>query len=125
MSRVRHADFDERPFVSICTQLEAALAHREIRHRIHSVHDQIQEELLEPDTVASDRRKVRREIGLELDSATAAFGPGQAQHIRGQLVYIHLSHLHLSRPYKRTNISNDIARAKCVTPNVGHNLPDL
>src|SRR5262249_25563170 len=98
------------------------LAAWHVRHGIHAVEEEIQEYLLQLNSVSSNEGEIRGELRLDRDAATAGFRADQPKDFRDHLVEIDWLHLAVAFAQQRSEAANHFARPQIVPADVVQDL---
>ncbi len=112
-TRVLYADEDAGggfPLATHARDDQPARARRHLRHRLDPVHDQVQDELLQPDPVSPHREQILGQSLLDHDGVLLHFGLDEAEHLSDQLIDVHERHLAVRLLHERTRMRDHVAR---------------
>jgi hypothetical protein len=100
-------------------------AFRNPSHRIDAIHDQIQQNLLQLNSVAQHRSIASGQVGLERNALAAQLAGGERQHFSYDVVDIEPGELRTGLLGERSQTADHVACARAVPHDSGECIPGL
>ena len=94
------------------------VAARRIRHRVHAIHGEVDQDLLQLSAITDHHWNFREEVRTNLNAPSAGIAGQEIQSIRDDRIEIQRLHPCFSLARKVTNVADDFARASAIGTNL-------
>ena len=100
-------------------------AAKRIRHRIHCIDHEVDQQLLQLNTVAIDTQRLRCGLYVDSDLTAGRLDAHQTQRIQRNFVQIERLPFDVVLLQERTKAAHDFARSQIIAADVGENVAQL